>query len=176
MQEKEQQETEHNTVLEWSQDVDRVEEEGEGPENSFEVLLEDDEDAIEDASDPFEARFANPDDNRLSRRLKALAKNHWTVQKTALSQVGKAMISTLGDTEVGELVLHAAVSGPADLKLKQKLASSFAKHSSTFNPLEQALAPFLFNYQDILFCGRRPVHADCLRRLMCIHAVNHVFK
>jgi U3 small nucleolar RNA-associated protein 25 len=169
-------ETEGTSVPEQGQDIDRVEEDEEEPETAVEGLLEDDENAVEDASDPYQARFANPEDNFLSRRLKALQKKNWIFRKSALPKVGKAIIGTPGDSEAGEPALPAAISGPSGLKLKQKLASSFSKHASIFNPLEQSIAPFLFSYHDVLFCERHAAQADSLRRLTCLHAVNHVFK
>ena len=55
--------------------VDEVEEEEEGPETAIDGTLDDDTDEEEeDLSDPFEAHFANPDDNNLARRLKNLKK------------------------------------------------------------------------------------------------------
>jgi U3 small nucleolar RNA-associated protein 25 len=127
-------------------------------------------------SDPFEVRFANPDDNLLSRKLKALEKRQWTTQKFSIPKVGKAIISTPDAIEGGDLVLLSAVSDIGGLKLKQKLVASVTKQVTTFDPLEQAIAPFIFNYHDILFCERSPAASERLRRLTCLQAINHIFK
>ena len=38
------------------------------------------------------------------------------------------------------------------------------------------LAACIFRYQDLLFCDRTPVNAQDLRTIICLHALNHVFK
>jgi U3 small nucleolar RNA-associated protein 25 len=170
------QEPENPAVLELEQDVDQVEEEEEGPEIAVDGVFDEDEQETEDTSDPFELRFANPDDNLLSRRLKALEKRRWATQKSSVFNVGKAIMSTPDATGDGDPILPAAVSGIGGLKLKQKLAASATKQVTTFDPLEQVIARILFDYQDILFCERSPANSERLRRLTCLHAVNHIFK
>ncbi|KAF4628077.1 hypothetical protein G7Y89_g10068 [Cudoniella acicularis] len=157
-------------------DAEEAEEE-EGPETATDGLLQDDEDEPGDASDPFEAHFANPEDNVLSKRLKGLNANQWTTQKIALPKVGKAVLgipTTTSDAKIP--ITSAKVSGPSDLKLKQKLAGVISKQNPVFNDLEKYIATHIFNYQDILYCERKPSNSEKLRCLACLHAVNHVFK
>jgi len=175
-------------VLRSEQGVDRVENEGggegegeeeeeeEGPEAEVDGAFEEDEHETEDISDPFEVHFANPDDNILSRRLKALEKHLWSIQKISLPMVGKAVVCIPDDTKSSLPVIPMAITSPAGLKLKQKLAISLTKQSTTFDSWEQNFAPYLFNYNDILFCERNLANSDRLRRLTCLHAVNHIFK
>lgn len=157
-------------------DADEVEEAEEGPETATDGLLEvgDEKEDLEDASDPFEAHFADPDDNLLAQRLKSLQDNHWATQKLLIPKFGKVVISI---AQKEELKISAVlVSGPADLKLKQKLAAILCKQCSSFDDLEKHIASPIFNYQDILYCERLPENAESLRRLVCLHAVNHIFK
>lgn len=153
-----------------NQDV--VDEPEEGPETAVEGIFEEDD---EDASDPFESHFADPDDNDLSKRLKAVQNDQWTTLKITLPQIGKAIlrIPQTGDSEV---VTIPSVSGPEGLKLKQKLAGVVIEQRPVFEVLEQTLAPLIFNYQDVLFCERSLENQENIRRLTCLHAVNHVFK
>ena len=157
-----------------AEDADVVVEAEEGPETATDGLLEEENDD-EDASDPFESHFADPEDNALSKRLKALQLNQLTTQKTLLPNFGKAVIS-LPQTDDAEPGIIPTVSGPGDLKLKQKLAGVISKQRPTFHPLEKSIATYMFNYQDVLYCERSPVNSESLRRLACLHAVNHVFK
>ncbi len=170
------QEPEDTLILDPKQDVDKVEEEEEGPETAVDGVFEEDEHEIDDVSDPFELRFANPDDNLLSRRLKALEKSQWAFQKSSLPQVGKAVIYFPDDTEGSGRIMPVAITSPSGLKLKQKLAISLTKRTTMFDPLEQSIASYLFNYNDILFCERTSANSERLRRLTCLHAVNHIFK
>jgi U3 small nucleolar RNA-associated protein 25 len=157
-------------------DLDRVDEDEEGPETATEGLLEDDEDEAEDPSDPFELHFADPDENILTARLKAIQEKKWTTARPQMSKIGKAIIAIPGEQQLKDVTLPASIAGPASLKLKQKLATSFNEKATTFDTLEQTIAPCLFNHQDLLFCERTPANSERLRRLACLHATNHVFK
>jgi U3 small nucleolar RNA-associated protein 25 len=158
-------------------DVNQVEEPEEGPETAIDGLLEDgEENDSEDASDPFEAHFADPDENLLSRRLKSLQNNQWAIQKSLLPKVGRVIFSIPQEDDSSLDSLPATISGPGDLKLKQKLASVISKQKLSFDPLEKHIAPYIFNYRDVLYCERDLNNSQNLQRLVCLHAVNHVFK
>ncbi|KAH6713106.1 U3 small nucleolar RNA-associated protein 25 [Leptodontidium sp. MPI-SDFR-AT-0119] len=155
-------------------DADRVEEPEEGPETATDGVFEDEDDS-EDSSDPFEAHFATPDDNVLAQRLKALELNQWTTQKISLPKLGKAVIS-LPEKEESKIAVPLAIAGPSELKLKQKLAKVMVDQKPTFDSLEKSIAPLIFGYQDLFYCERNTARSDSLRRLTCLHAINHVFK
>jgi U3 small nucleolar RNA-associated protein 25 len=162
--------------LDIAEDVDRVDEAEEGPETATDGFLEGDEaEEAEDASDPFESHFANPNDNVLARRLKSVQLNQWSTQKLLLPKVGRALINIPQDEDTSKKS-PSSISGPGQLNLKQKLADIAQKLRPSFNDLEIAIAPLIFNYQDVLYCQRSPANSENLRRLTCLHAVNHVFK
>lgn len=163
-------ESEDSTTID---DKDHVEELEEGPESAVDGIL--DEDHGEDASDPFESHFANPDDNVLSQRLKSLKNGEWAPQIAELPNVGRALSLSPGEgglKKVPPTVVHV----PGELKLKQKLGNVVEKQVPSFDNLEKHVAPLIFNYQDLLFCERTTSNSESLRRLACLHAVNHVFK
>lgn len=166
------QQSEKEDSLEESTDVDHVDEAEEDPETDADGLIED-EDEVEDATDPFEAHFASPDENSLTSKLRALQQDQWLIQNTVIPKVGKISQNLPGEQD---MELKLKITEPKDLKLKQKLEKVFLKNKLNFNPTETAAANAIFNYQDILFCGRTPANAEELRRLTCLHAVNHVFK
>ncbi|KAH7419916.1 U3 small nucleolar RNA-associated protein 25 [Cadophora sp. MPI-SDFR-AT-0126] len=155
-------------------DADQVEEPEEGPETATEGVLGDDDDP-EDYSDPFEVHFATPDDNVLARRLMALERNQWTSQKLTLPSFGKSLMS-LPEKDVSESAAPVPVDNPSELKLKQKLAKALVKQKPTFDPLEKSIASLIFGYQDVFYCERNTAKSESLRRLTCLHAINHVFK
>ncbi|KAL3424629.1 U3 small nucleolar RNA-associated protein 25 [Phlyctema vagabunda] len=159
------------------EDTDLVEEieEASALEAEQEELAED-EDEPEDASDPFEVHFADPDENILSKRLKSIQQSQWTAQKAVLPKVGRAQLSIPGNDISKPTSQIPTVSGPSELKLKQKLTGPITKQRPVFDEIEKNLASLLFGYQDVLFCERNTQNSESLRRLACLHAVNHVFK
>jgi len=157
------------------EDRDEVEEPEEEPEASVDGDAVDDDDD-EDASNPFEVHFADPNENILSQRLKALQKNEWEVQKNILPNFSKVISSIPKTDDVKSGVSLGSASSPKELKLKQKLAGVIEKQQLSFDDLEKHIAPLIFGYQDILFCERTTSNSESLRRLTCLHAVNHVLK
>jgi U3 small nucleolar RNA-associated protein 25 len=150
-------------------DTDQVDEPEEGPETATIGLLEEDVEP-EDPTDPFELHFADPEENVLAQRLEALNKKQWATRKAILPKVGRAYIS-------GPLLPESpAISEPSRLKLKQKLAGIVTKLRPSFDPLEASIAAPMFDYRDVFYCERSVGNAENLRRLVCLHAVNHIFK
>ncbi|RDW91322.1 putative U3 small nucleolar RNA-associated protein 25 [Coleophoma crateriformis] len=156
-------------------DADYVEEAEAGPESDIDDLLEDEDDE-EDSSDPFEVHFANPNENILSQRLESIQQNQWTTTKAMVLKSGKATVAVPGKDTSKALNTLPTVSSPGALKLKQKLASIITKQRPSFDEIEAAVAPLFFGYQDVLYCERDTKNSEKLRRLVCLHAVNHVFK
>lgn len=153
------------------------------PDNELEGGLESDaesmfgdEEEVEDTSDPFETHFANPDDNILAIRLKAIQKSQWHIHKSVLPKVGKAILRLPQTDDPNVTSNLPIVSGPKHLKLKQKLSDIITKQRPQFDTLEKSIAPRIFSYQDIMYCERTVINQESLRRLVCLHAVNHVFK
>lgn len=134
------------------------------------------EDELEDASDPFEVHFADPDENILTKRLEALQVNQWSTQKTILPNGEAAILSIPGTNGMNGEQNFNKVRTPSDLKLHKKLVSIIEEQHPEFDELESTVAPLMFGYQDLLFYERKVSNAESLRRLACLHAVNHVFK
>ncbi|KAK6951094.1 rRNA-binding ribosome biosynthesis protein utp25 [Daldinia eschscholtzii] len=157
-------------------DVDHVDEAEEGPENEAEADDDDDDDDdIPDSSDPFETHFVNPDQNEVQRRLKAIENNEYSQSHS--EQNGWRLIRNLPGKDLAQRApLPAPISGPSGLKLKNRLAETANRKRPTFDKLEQVLYPLTFAYNDVLFCGRTTKNAENLRRMACLHSVNHVFK
>lgn len=152
-------------------DLDFVEEAEEGPET--EVVLEDEDSDDEDLADPFETHIVNPDQAEVEQRLKAIkSKDYATTQ----AEVNGWRLTTSTPGSKAKSPQLSTFAGPSSLKLKKKLVDTSAKLRPNFDKLEQVLYPLTFGYQDLLFCGRTARNAQSLRRMYCMHAVNHVFK
>ncbi|KAK7755982.1 rRNA-binding ribosome biosynthesis protein utp25 [Diatrype stigma] len=154
-------------------DLDHVEEPEEDPEAEVEFVVDGDDDE-EDTSDPFETHFAKPDQDLLQKRLKAVDAGEYT--QTQHEQNGWRIVKNIPGKDLPPSKEPPTISGPSSLKLKQRLAGTANKLRPAFDDLEQVLYPLVFGYQDVLFCGRTVQNAENLRRMACLHAVNHVFK
>jgi U3 small nucleolar RNA-associated protein 25 len=157
------------------EDVDLVEEPEEDPGEMLTEGYLDDEDDQPDTSDPFETHFANPDEASVSKNVKASEKDEWATKRFAskgLRIVGS--VPKTGDED--EISLPSPISGPSALKLKRRLQVSIEKKRPKFDTVEQTLAPHVSGYDDVLYCNRSAVNGESIRRLACLHAVNHVFK
>ncbi|KAI0017681.1 DUF1253-domain-containing protein [Xylariomycetidae sp. FL0641] len=157
-------------------DVDVVEEPEEGPEDDVvPEEEEDDEDEVPDSTDPFETHFVNPNMDEFNRRLKCIEARDYKPRQ--FEQDGwRFTMGMPGEEAAKSLRPPTTVPGPSSLKLKHRLVETAEKRRPTFDKTEQILYPITFGYQDLLFCGRTVKNAENLRRMSCLHAVNHVFK
>ena len=153
-------------------DVDRVDEPEENPADAPpEDLLDQDDDV--DATDPFELHFADAKEEVYGPKVKAAQEGKWRTERTVLKPTRLLFNGPgAGDPDI----LPKPVSGVADLKLKKKLAESMQAKHPNFNEVEKTIAPYLFNYNDLLYCNRTVAGGQSVRRMACLHLLNHVFK
>lgn len=166
--------TEEDTAL----DVDFVEEVEDGPddvdaEDAFDE--EDDDDDKIDKADPFDQHFVAIDEGRLTTRLKAIEDTKWTTKKASKGWRTVLNVPDTGD-DSDQISLPTPISSPSELPLKHKLQESITKNSIKLTSIEKSLAPYIFGYNDVLYCNRTLANGQSIRRLACLHALNHVFK
>jgi U3 small nucleolar RNA-associated protein 25 len=142
---------------------------------TIKTLDDDDDDDENDKSDPFETHFANPDENELSRRLKSIQSNEWRTLKHPVPSIGNLNISAPSCVQ-GDLHRKQTIKEPSNIPLKARLLHGAQEHIPFYSPLEQAIAPYIFNYTDLFFTARTPQNADSFIDLSCLHALNHVLK
>ncbi|KXS97960.1 hypothetical protein AC578_3112 [Pseudocercospora eumusae] len=128
---------------------------------------DDDEDGGQD--DPYELHFANPDDSELSRRLQSIRGNKWRNEKHTNLNI------SVPEAAKERSLPKSKLSGPKELHLKERVARNIS-HNHFDGEASQALAPYVFAYQDVLMSGRTPENAPSLRNMSALHAVNHVLK
>ncbi|KAI8633771.1 DUF1253-domain-containing protein [Xylariaceae sp. FL1651] len=156
-------------------DVDLVDEPEEDLGNEVDVDDDSDDEDISDSSDPFETHFVNPDSAEFSKRLKGIQSNAY--QPNQLEQNSWRLMANIPSKDPCQTNRPpTTLSGPSSLKLKHRLVETANKLRPAFDNLEQILYPIAFGYQDLLFCGRNVTNAEDIRRMACLHAVNHVFK
>lgn len=159
-------------AMDEGRDVDEVEE-AEDPAIGLDEEPDEDSDDEVDTTDPFDAHFANAEEQLTTKRVEAAKKGQWAT-KRAMLQSWRATVMSAGSDEP---TAPPTVSGIDGLKLKQKLRETATKKKMMrFNDVERALAPVLFDYRDILHCDRSVKNSQSMRQLVCLHALNHIFK
>lgn len=156
------------------EDIDEAdEEEGEDPTSNIEEDPDNDSDDEVDAEDPFDAHFANPDQQISGQAVVAAKNGEWTTSR-AMIQPWRAVVMTPGTD--GSDFVPQPISGFGGLKLKQKLRETAKEKMGSLDAEQKAFAPLLSGYKDILFCDRSVENSHKMRQAVCLHALNHIFK
>ena len=157
------------------EDVEDIEEPDIGVE--FEVDAEGDLDELDDSKEPFAKQFSNWDESSLGRAIEDLGIAKITGAKTT-KQEGW-LTSYEGPSNSTQFLSTGSRFASIDvegLHLKQKLKDPLSKLLPQFDVVEASVATAVFHYQDVLFPQRTLDHADTLRKLSCLHSLNHVLK
>lgn len=120
---------------------------------------------------PFDAHFANPDENELAVRLKRITDNQWITKKLDVGR-GRGVLQVPAADEIA--LSRRKVRSTRDVVLKARLVDNAQKVLGNFDDTEQAIAPSIFDYQDLLFGARTVQNAGRLRDIICLHALNHI--
>lgn len=153
-------------------EVDEEEEEGEDQTGGVQDDANDSDDEI-DAADPFDAHFANPDQQISAPAVTAAKKGDWTTSRAMIQPWRAVVVSP--DTNSTDPILQP-ISGLGGLKLKQKLRETAKEKMSNLDAAQKAFAPLLFGYKDVLHCDRSVDNSHRMRQTVCLHALNHIFK
>ena len=121
----------------------------------------------------FEIHFANPDENDLAMRLKRISENQWSTKKLDDAGGGRGVLQVPSAEDIA--LDRRKVRSTRDVQLKARLVENAQKVVGTFKDgVEQAIAPSIFGYQDVLFGARTVQNAGRLRDITCLHALNHI--
>lgn len=152
---------------------DRVEE----TEDVEELAVDGEEaDDLEDDYDPFLKHFAQQDETELSLKIQDVKNDRWITRLLDMESVGGCLMKI---PQVSSSALAhglSIVSDIDDLPLKQKLQEPAKKALPSLDRLTGRLASSIFDYRDVLFPQRTLRNAEMLRRLTCLHILNHIFK
>ena len=133
-------------------------------------------DDLQDDYDPFLKHFAPSETTELSQGIDDVKKDNWATIIHG-SKFGGGY--TFKVPQVSSSVLsHGSrvVLDTDDLQLKQKLHEPAKKVLPSLDRLIGSLTSSIFNYRDVLFPQRNLKNAEILRKITCLHALNHVFK
>ncbi|KAI9167642.1 U2 small nucleolar RNA-associated protein [Paramyrothecium foliicola] len=154
-------------------DPDLVDDNEEADEAADAAEVPEDDSDDEDASDPFDVHFANPNEAVVAKGIAAVKEGKWSTKRAML----KSWRTTLTHPDSGETYnVPSHLTSLNGLRLKQKLKETASKSMGQLTDAQQALGRPIFDYQDVLHCDRSVKNSDQLRKLACLHAVNHVFK
>ena len=134
-----------------------------------------DYDDEEQGHDPF-LEHLDSNDKELELNIEAAKHNTWSTSRPNGLSGWSAVLKI---PQVQDAPIKSALSSASDvggLYLKQKLKNSAEKQLPPFEQLIGNLAFAIFHYRDILFPERTLENSVVLRKLTCLHALNHVFK
>ncbi|KAI9928555.1 hypothetical protein ASPWEDRAFT_36317 [Aspergillus wentii DTO 134E9] len=158
------------------QDQEPTDDEEDG-ENSEEAIGDEQEgsDDEEDVSDPFERHFTIPDEGELSRNIQAAGQNKWSSSKKEISERLR-LVRSVPEIGGGDAPFLPAMKNISNAKLKSKLKTAATEFIPSLSEDAHFLAPYIFDYQDVLYGSRTTSNAAHMRDILAVHAVNHVLK
>ena len=127
------------------------------------------------ATDPFESHFSAMGENEISSKTQATGQNKWNMTKRELPG-GLRLVHSVPKVDGNEASLLPAMKSMTNAKLKRKLVDPAKEYIPSIEEHAQHLAPYIFNYQDVLYGARNISNAAGLQDIMAVHAVNHVIK
>jgi U3 small nucleolar RNA-associated protein 25 len=162
--------------------LDQVDEEGEHARVFAESDSEDDAQDSEPElnadgeaqDDPYEFHFGAASSDRSAERIEAVKSGQWTTSKSVVGpNLNRQQAHPSGAKPLPERSVFNSVR---DISLKERLTSPAEKNIKSFGDFERRIATDVFNYTDVLFSSRTVQNAPGLRKLSCLHAINHVLK
>jgi len=157
------------------EEIEALEPEDEQDDDLAEGVVDGDfmDDDEEDSSDPFETHFDHPDETEVASRLGKVKAGALQTKQIKSNVIGKLV-------EAGSVVESAGaaskLSSIKSAKLKKRLVDPAMTLLPKLTPLQKELAPGILDYKDLIFSGRTSENAEDLRRLACVHALNHLYK
>lgn len=156
------------------EDIDQVEE----LEEVEDLGIDDAEDAedLHDDYDPFLKHFAQSENTELSQGIQDVKNESWTSRIFDSKLEGGYLIKVpqVSHSNIGHRT--SILLDIDDLQLKQKLQKPAKKAIPSLDRATGSLTSSIFNYKDVLYPERSLRNAEILRKLTCLHALNHVFK
>lgn len=153
-------------------DVDHVDEPEDTANEPEEQPEDDSSDEEEGSTDPFDVHFAHADETRSTNAVKSIKEGQWTTRRAMVN----SWRGTFSDPSSASARTPHPLSSLDDLHLKRKLKEIASKKLSKISEAEKHLMSLVFGYSDVLHCDRTIKDSDFLRRMVCLHALNHVFK
>lgn len=133
-------------------------------------------DEDEDLSNPFEQHFGSPDNDELGSRVKAASENLWSTERRDFGALGKCTFAIPKRSNPSKGQPGLSIQKSSELPLKQRLKDPADETLLQLDGTQLAIATPIFRYSDLLFGARTTRNAASIRGLVCLHALNHIFK
>ena len=159
--------------------LEEMVDESEEPESleDLEVNSKDNLDEIDGTEDPYTLHFSNLDEASLRQSIQDLGTGKVYGSKSDKPEGWLTSYEGLSAwTRLDPIKEGSTLSSVRDLHLKQKLKDAGYESLQGLGDVEASIAAVAFHYKDVLFPQRTLENADMLRRLLCLHSLNHVYK
>ena len=137
--------------------------------------VSDDEMGTESNLDAFAAHYEDQDEAHLQRKIKSIEGRSWSTIKGFPSSGWKSMEFFPCDEEGNRS------SNPHRVSLKQfrpknKLQQAADGILPSLTGVDAWIGETILNYQDLLFTDRNSTNASNIKKVVCLHVLNHIFK
>ena len=133
-------------------------------------------DDLHDDYDPFLKHFAQHENTELSLGIANVRKDNWATRVSDSKLEGGYLFKFPQGSNSTLTHGSSAILDINSLQLKQKLQEPAKKVLPSLDRVTGSLTSSIFNYRDVLFPQRTLGNTETLRNLICLHALNHVFK
>lgn len=157
-------------------DVEMEQQEDEDPDLDDVESVAEDADEIEVDVDAFSKHFSETKAEELEQKIQAIKNNTWNTEKRGKQLQWSHTLSVPSVPVLSASASFSNISSTTDMMLKQRLQVSAEKVIPALDKLTGNVASALFNYRDVLYPQRTLQNSETLRKLTCLHALNHVFK
>lgn len=127
-----------------------------------------------DGKDPFSLHFSDETQDGFLNLIENITANEWRTEKSIGNSSCSAQIKVPMLSDASAHVLPSM--SPDSFYLKERLKLTGTEILSAIEePLRVACHPIL-NYRDVLFPLRSLENIDSIRKIVCLHSLNHIFK
>ena len=143
-----------------------------------ETVEDDPDDDGRDPSDPFEVHFSSISSDILARGINDVVASNFTRSRCSFTHYLNASVvqpaSEIMPFVQAEAMNTLTANHAMFLKARVRPAATELLERADMDM--KSLSRLLFEYRDLLFCTRTVSNSESLRRLYCMHALNHVLK
>lgn len=129
------------------------------------------------SADSFNVRLGDEYSNELAEKIAAIHNKQWRLDEDSTINDDKAhqYVPAVDQISYGTK-RRRKITSLDEVGLKRRLVEPAKRSISLFDRTHASLSSPIFNYHDLLFPSRTPHNASSVRDLVCLHALNHVFK